>query len=77
MPDVRLAQDPPFHCVHSACGRLVLCLCRAMRQKIPAGNFHSNCKVVAADLSDPSSSAVIELESGERIAGHLIIAADG
>jgi 2-polyprenyl-6-methoxyphenol hydroxylase-like FAD-dependent oxidoreductase len=48
-----------------------------MLQKVPADHFHANCKVVAADLSDPSSAAVIELESGERIAGHLIVAADG
>lgn len=48
-----------------------------MLVKVPADHYHPNCKVVAADLSDPSSAAVIELESGERIAGHLIIAADG
>lgn len=48
-----------------------------MVQRIPAGHLHTNCKVVAADLTDPTSTAVIELESGERICGHLIIAADG
>ena len=48
-----------------------------MLRRIPAGHVHTNCKVAAADLADPASTAVIELESGERICGHLIIAADG
>lgn len=54
---------------------VVLC-CRAMLQKIPAGHLHTNCRVVGVELGDPGS-AIIELESGERICGHLVIAADG
>jgi 2-polyprenyl-6-methoxyphenol hydroxylase-like FAD-dependent oxidoreductase len=47
-----------------------------MLQKIPAGHLHTNCRVVGVELADPGS-AIIELESGERICGHLVIAADG
>jgi 2-polyprenyl-6-methoxyphenol hydroxylase-like FAD-dependent oxidoreductase len=48
----------------------------ALLAKLPAGHYHPGSTVVSVDLSDPTS-AVIELESRERIAGHLIVAADG
>jgi hypothetical protein len=57
------------------CCALCVC-CRALLAKLPAASLHFNSRVVAADLSDPSA-AVIELESGDRVCGDLILAADG
>jgi hypothetical protein len=48
----------------------------ALLQKLPPGHYHASSKVVAVDLTHPTA-ALIELESGERVAGNLIVAADG
>lgn len=50
--------------------------CSALLQVFPPENYHANSKIAAVDNSHPDV-VVIELDSGERIAGHMLIAADG
>lgn len=50
--------------------------CSALLQVFPAENYHANSKIASVDNSHPDV-VVMELKSGERIAGHMLIAADG
>lgn len=53
-----------------------LYLCSALLAAFPADHYHSSSKVVAVDDSH-QEYVIMELDSGERIAGHMLVAADG
>jgi 2-polyprenyl-6-methoxyphenol hydroxylase-like FAD-dependent oxidoreductase len=56
---------------------IIAALCRsALLDCFPKENYHAASKVTLVDASHPDV-VVIQLDSGERIAGHLLVAADG
>ncbi|KAF8073155.1 dhpH [Scenedesmus sp. PABB004] len=48
----------------------------ALLEAFPKDNYHADARVTGVDASHPDV-VVIELASGERIAGHMLVAADG
>lgn len=50
--------------------------CSALLAAFPSDHYHTRSKVVTVDESHPDF-VVIELENNERIAGHMLVAADG
>lgn len=48
----------------------------ALLECFPQDNYHAASKVTLVDASHPDV-VVLQLDSGERIAGHLLVAADG
>jgi 2-polyprenyl-6-methoxyphenol hydroxylase-like FAD-dependent oxidoreductase len=50
--------------------------CSALLDCFPKENYHAASKVTLVDASHPDV-VVIQLDHGERIAGHLLVAADG
>ncbi|KAF6260385.1 hypothetical protein COO60DRAFT_1507414 [Scenedesmus sp. NREL 46B-D3] len=49
----------------------------ALLECFPKENYHAASKVALVDAGSHPDVVVIQLDSGERIAGHLLVAADG
>jgi 2-polyprenyl-6-methoxyphenol hydroxylase-like FAD-dependent oxidoreductase len=62
--------------VHAPDSAADLNACSALLECFPKENYHAASKVSLIDASHPDV-VVIQLDNGERIAGHLLVAADG